>query len=257
MGKNGHLLYAHKIGLVLFLLLFCLIDKSFCENNEKHINSLKRKAVSYYWGRGVGQDLRKALQLYEQAGELGDPGANFIAGGMYYTGKGTPKNLRKAFMLLKEATEGGVETPDSNQALAQLYLAGNVVPQNYDEAVKLYKKAAESGKKEAQNELGYLYYTGKGIENDYEKAFYWFKAAAVQGLAVAQYNIAMMYYTGDVGTGVDLVKSCSWFNVASAYGHPGAKNARTFIETLLSEEEYKDAYKLTLKLHKMIKVTKK
>lgn len=214
--------------------------------------SLKIEAQEYYWGIKVNQDFRKALQLYEQAAQMGDPEAEFIAGGMYFTGKGTEQNFKRAFTLLSRAAEKGHSSADAQEALAQIYLAGEIVPQNYIKAKELFNLAAEGGKKEAQNELGFMYFVGSGVERDFNKALYWFEKAANQGLPMAQYNVGMMYYAGNSDKGTDLIKAHAWLNLAGSSGHQGARSTMMHVEPMLSEEELQASQQLSSALYKII-----
>ncbi len=214
--------------------------------------SLKNEAQKYYWGKEVNQNLRKALQLYEQAAQMGDPEAEFIAGGMYFTGKGTEQDFRRAFTLLTSAAEKGHSSAEAQEALAQIYLAGKVVPQNYIKARELFNLAAEGGKKEAQNELGFMYFVGNGTEQDFNKALYWFEKAAEQGLPMAQYNVAMMYYAGNSDKGTDLIKAHAWLNLAGSSGHQGARSTKMHVEPMLSNEELQASQKLSSQLYQTI-----
>lgn len=236
-------------------IIFIILILIFINGNAyaKSPESLKVEAQRYYWGKRVNQDLRKALQLYEQAAQMGDPEAEYIAGGMYFTGKGTKPNFQRAFALLTRAAEKGHSSPEAQEALAQIYLAGEIVPQNLVKAKELFELAAGGGKKEAQNELGFMYFVGNGVERDFNKALYWFEKAAQQGLAMAQYNVGMMYYSGSSDKGVDLVKSHAWLNLAGSSGHQGARSTKEHVEPMLSDEELQASQELSSKLYQTIK----
>lgn len=240
-----------KIALHLFLFFQFLVFFA-PEVFGKTPEALKIEAQRYYWGKQTKQDYKKALELYEQAAQLGDPEAQFIAGGMYYTGKGTEPDLKRAFDLLTVAAEQGESSPEAQQALAVMYLNGEVVPQNYLRALKLFTLAAESGLKDAQNELGFMYYVGKGVEKDFNKAFEWFEKAAYQGDSLAQFNTGMIWYLGNSDMGSDLVKAYAWFGVASAAGNQGAARLLEHIRPVLSPEEISHAQQLSSQIYKTI-----
>ncbi len=228
--------------LILFFQLLALpVSHVWGKTSE----DLKVEAQRYYWGKKTKRDYRKALELYEQAARLGDPEAQYIAGGMYYTGKGTEPDLKRAFDLLTEAAEQGKSSPEAQFALAEMYISGTVIPQNYVKALNLFTLAAEGGLKDAQNELGFMYYVGKGVEKDFNKAFDWFEKAAYQGDTLAQFNTGMIWYMGNSDRGSDLVKSYAWFSVAAANGHQGAASFLQHIEPLLSAEEISKAQDLS------------
>lgn len=217
---------------------------------------LKMSAQRYYWGKDGTRDYAKALSLYLQAANLGDAEAQFIAGGMYFRGRGTEKNPKEAFRLLYQAALNGKSSPESQKILAQAFLVGQTVPKNYPEAVRWYQESAENGDKDAQNELAFLYFVGQGVEQDSAKAFDLFSQAADSGLAIAQYNVGIMYYTGNGVEEVDLTKSYAWLNLAASNGYTDAEAARSFLESVLDQDELRRAQKLSGELFRAIEMKK-
>jgi len=242
-----------KKTLWLFLLLQAITFPAM-EGISKTPEDLKVEAQRYYWGKTKKQDYKKALELYEQAARLGDPEAQFIAGGMYYTGKGTEPDLKRAFELLTDAAEQGKSSPEAQLALAEMYITGTVIPQNYAKAVHLFTLAAEGGLKDAQNELGFMFYVGKGVEKDFNKASEWFEKAAYQGDTLAQFNTGMIWYMGNSDKGSDLVKAYAWFSVAATNGHQGAARFIQHIGPLLTAEEISTAQELSNKIFNQIEI---
>jgi uncharacterized protein len=213
---------------------------------------LKSKARQYYRGQGVKQDYAQALRLYMQAAKMGDPEAQYIAGGMYFKGQGTTTDFQHAFMLLYEAAKNGKSTSESQNLLAKAFLIGSAVPKNYPEAVKWYTLAARKGDKDAQNELGFLYFVGKGVEQDFPKAFNLFLQAAQNGLAIAQYNLGIMLYTGNGVPQTDLPQAYAWLNLAAAGGIAAADSARQFLETALTPQQLAEAQEKSRALYESI-----
>ena len=103
------------------------------------ITELKKLAKLHY--RHKKYD--KALGLFREAAELGDPVAMYFTGEMYDAGKG--------------------------------------VNQDYERAVFWYTQAAEQGDPSAQCRLGKMYRDGEGVSKDSEQALYWYTKAAEQG----------------------------------------------------------------------------
>lgn len=249
-----HLTNCINIKVRLFPLLFLVISILLCGSSiiqgaeSDYTAKLKVEAQKYYWGKGVGQDYSKALDLYVKAAELGDNEAQYIAGGMFYKGYGTPRNLPKAFSFLYGAALEGSSTPDSQKVIGQFFLTGITVPKNYHEAMKWYKMAAESGDREAQSELAFLYFTGRGGERNLKEAFEWYEKSARQGLAVAQYSLGIMFYTGSGIESADIEKAYGWLSLAASQNHTEAIAARNYIETLFSQQELVDAQKYATSL---------
>lgn len=223
--------------LFLALLVGVMVGPGQGEGRAADVNQLKRQAKQYYWGQGVPQDYRRALQLYLQAARLGDADAQYIAGGMYFKGQGTTADFQQAFKLLYQAARNGKSTPESQKLLAQAFIVGDPVPKNYPEAVKWYQQAAVRGDRDAQNELAFLYFVGRGVEQDLAKAHDLFRQAALNGLPLAQYNLGIMLYTGNGVEQADLVEAYAWFNLAASAGNGAAASARQFLESALTASE--------------------
>jgi TPR repeat protein len=229
------------------LLFFCVMTLTLClmcfwESAAKEPGgSLKARARSYYYGKGAPQDYSKALSLYRQAAQAGDPEAQYIAGGMYFKGMGTPVDYTSAFELLYKAALSGKSTVESQRILGQSFLLGRGVPKNFAEARHWYNLAAAEGDREAQNELAFMYFVGNGVEQDYEQAYEWFQKAARGGLPVAQYNVGIMLYSGNGVPESDLVGAYAWFSLAASNGHAPAGPAQQSLESILSKEQLEKA----------------
>lgn len=64
--------------------------------------------VSYYYGNGVKQDLKKAVSYYQRAAAMGHPFGMYNLAVACEYGNGTPKNLNKAIDFYRKAAEKGV-----------------------------------------------------------------------------------------------------------------------------------------------------
>lgn len=240
---------AQGVWLVQILLIFLFAALG---NSQPAVSQLKNSAKRFYWGMGENRDYTKALNLYLEAARLGDAEAQFIAGGMYFVGRGTEKNIREAFRLLYQAALNGKSSPESQKILGQSFLVGLAAPKNYPEAVRWYQEASNNGDRDAQNELAFLYFVGHGVIQDPAKAFDLFEKAARSGLAIAQYNLGIMWYTGNGVDKVDLVQSYAWFNMAAANGYQDAEGARSFLESVLNQQELNQAQALSNDLFQQV-----
>jgi TPR repeat protein len=61
---------------------------------EGDAEAQKALGSCYCFGRGVGQNQRKAAQWFRKAAEQGDPDAQYSLGVSYYKGQGVHKDLR-------------------------------------------------------------------------------------------------------------------------------------------------------------------
>ncbi len=64
--------------------------------------------VSYYYGNGVKQDYKKAVQYYQKAAAKGHPFGMYNLAVACENGNGTPKDLEKATKYYQMAAEHGV-----------------------------------------------------------------------------------------------------------------------------------------------------
>jgi len=126
-----------------------------------------------------GWKRRAIIQQYSQAAEKGDAEAQFEMGVLNQYGRGIPQDLGRAVALYCKAAERGHLEAQSN--LGILYAKGQGIPRDYNEAVKWFTKAAEQGNAFAQNNLGYLYSLGEGFSKDFVTAYMW-QDIAVSGL---------------------------------------------------------------------------
>lgn len=75
--------------------------------------------VSYYYGNGIQQDYKKAVQYYQKAAAKGHPFGMYNLAVASEYGNGTPKDLEKAVKYYRMAAEKGI-----NQAIDALIRLG-------------------------------------------------------------------------------------------------------------------------------------
>ncbi len=155
---------------------------------------------------------QKQIKQWEQLAKKGDKVAQFNLGICYYLGKGIPQNLKKAVEWFQKAAIQGIA--QAQLSLAICYQEGKGIAQDLKKAVEWYKKAATQGFAPAQTSLGFCYEKGEGIAQDLKKAFEWFQKAATQGFAPAQFFLAIYYQEGK-GIVQDLEKAVEWFQKAA------------------------------------------
>ncbi len=78
-------------------------------------NALNNLGERYYYGRGVEQDYKKAVECYRKAAELGLAEAQCNLGYCYKTGYGVERDLNMAVRWFRKAAEQGDE--DAKAAL--------------------------------------------------------------------------------------------------------------------------------------------
>ena len=179
-------------------------------------------------GIGVVPDPRRALELYKQAAEAGDPSGMAAYGRMLEFGMGAPPDPKRALELYKQAAAlddpsgmvfwGDRKLADGDTAGAyELYKqaakldyapacakAGDClafgwgVPADMKAAVALYEQGAKLGDANSQYRLGKCLAEGNGVKPDPTAAVFWYKCAGAGGNrdAVRELGAALFYGRG-------------------------------------------------------------
>lgn len=111
-------------------------QKSAAQNNGDGLWAL---ALAYEHGRGVEQDVDKAIECYRKGAELGHA--------------------------------------PSQHSLACYYFRGDVLEEDYEKAFALCMKSAEQGYGLAMRDVGRAYQFGNGVEDDMSLAIKWYEKA--------------------------------------------------------------------------------
>jgi hypothetical protein len=126
-------------------------QKAAGQNYAPALNNLARLHAD---GRGVAQDLPKAIELWSRAAEAGNVTARFNLGLQYASGSGVPKDMKKAASYLLQAAESGL--PEAQFAVAGFYRDGTGVEKDLEAARQWYERAATAGFEPARAELAAL-----------------------------------------------------------------------------------------------------
>lgn len=126
-------------------------QKAAAQNYAPALNNLARL---YADGRGIQQDVPKAIELWSKAAEGGNITARFNLGLQYASGAGVPKDMKKAASFMLQAAENGL--PEAQFAVASYYRDGTGVEKDLDAARLWYQRAATAGFEPARAELGAL-----------------------------------------------------------------------------------------------------
>ena len=136
--------------------------------NPKHISSLVLLCLIYEQGKGVDQDIAKAMSYCESAGlgksyyfkilflkknnpEIKDADQWNNLGEDYYNGKEQDYVLARG--CYDQALKLNIEHRDSNYRLATIYHSGQGVIVDYEKAREYYKKALDKGHTHAKKNL--------------------------------------------------------------------------------------------------------
>lgn len=131
---------------------------------------------------------KQGAQMLAPLAEAGNVVAQYRLGVLYYFGKGVKEDEKQAVELWKKAAAQG--SAESMFMLGEAFLTGNqteqMVDDAYREAATWYFQAASNGHAESQYRLGQLFLAGTGVEKNHHEAAYWMKKAADQGHAKAK-----------------------------------------------------------------------
>lgn len=225
-------------------------------------------AVAYRDGLGTGQNLPKALALFDKEAAWGSAPGQYGAGGMiaqglgaspdpakaseyfqkaanqalaesmvsmaqaYRNGQGVPKDEQKAGEFWRLAAERG--NAAAQLAAAQAYAQGMGGVKDLTKARELYRKAAEQGDPAAKYALGQLYAAGSGSARDPKKAAEFYQQAADLGNAAAQASLALLYATGE-GVPKNAQKAAEFYGKVKSQSSSASDADRAFLQTLEKE----------------------
>ena len=113
-------------------------QKSAAQNNGDGLWAL---ALAYEHGRGVEQDIDKAIECYRKGAELGHAPSQHSLACYYFRGDVLKKDNKKAFDLCMKSAEQGYGLAMAD--VGRCYQFGNGVMGNMKTAVEWYEKALE------------------------------------------------------------------------------------------------------------------
>lgn len=200
------------------------------QNADKTIQYLQKEDLSehphakYLLGAAYLQkntNIKKAVQLLNEAAEAEIAAAYHIIGKIYYRGlHQEKKDPEKSYRYLNKAAKN--KNHHALYDLAMLTLQYPELINNQTEtSIKKLKEADEQGNKYASFEIARIYDQGEIVIKNYEKAHYWYKKSAELGNNRAMYNLASMYMNGD-GVDVSLEDARFWLEKSAAHGNERA-----------------------------------
>ena len=145
-------------------------EEEMIKRHEKRIALNDARAIlnmGLYYSQGqhgLPQNIAKALQLWQRAGELGDSQSNCNLAQIYCNGYGVEVDMKKAKHYRELAAMGG-------SLIARKILGDDEVESgNFDRALKHYQIGAKDGHCSAVKAIQYLYLKGNATKVDYAEA---------------------------------------------------------------------------------------
>lgn len=190
-------------------------------NSSYSISSYCNLANLYRDGQGVEQDIKKAVDYYNQSIEQGGTQAMLNLADLYKQGKLIERNLNKALQLYEKAEEKGRKEAKEkieelkkmiNEDISSIHkLKLQDIYNNIEELNKYmslylqgkYMEAMEKALEQVDDDPGFafwigcLYNDGKGVNQNFQMAKKWFEATErMIGDARAQYCLGKYYQIG-------------------------------------------------------------
>lgn len=167
--------------------------------------------------------LKRAMDYYRQAADLGDAEAASNLAQMHQTGLGTPVRADLAEEYYRRSLELDPNYAGAHNNLGILYqerLSRGGIDADSVRAsmLKCFEEAARLGLPIASANLGRLYSSGELVPRDYEKAYIHFDQAAAAGFAEAHYQLGLMHEFGR-GVPVTYTEAAYHYRLAALDGH--------------------------------------
>ena len=179
--------------------------------------------MCYENGIGVPVSLSRAIELYQQAADLGDTDAAYFLGNLYFSGKKVPHDYDQALAMYEKAAADG--HPGAQCQAGYCYKRGLGCQKDVDKAFSYYRQSAEGGDETAAYNLGCFYERGVGCTEDPAKAAELYARAGSLGLPMGWKNLGLLYAKG-LGVPKDPEKARKYLTKAAEQDVPGAAEAR-------------------------------
>lgn len=181
---------------------FGLLSEAYADDRTKRM-ATGSLGKAYLFGWGVEQDMKRGVDLLEEAdrayeGGADDSGVLYLLGRAYDVGwGGRSKDSRKAYAYFLRSAE--MKHPRAAWIVGMMLLDGRGAAKNEVEAYRWVRKAAEAGELDGQISTAVMLATAQGVEEDDPQARVWYQRAAERGSAHALRSLGSMYFSGEGG----------------------------------------------------------
>jgi uncharacterized protein len=166
-------------------------------------------AICYEYGKGVGLNESKALELYLSLEKANYPSAFYKLGTFYEDGIAVEKNDEIAFKYYFKGSK--LNHIDSIKKVALFYEIGIYVKENKNHAFNYYLIAAKLGDLDSKYFVGLHF---KSLKN-FKIAFSWFESAGSRGHVESQYQCGMFIKERNLKNPKEML---GWFKRANERG---------------------------------------
>ncbi len=191
----------------------------------------------YYSGKGISQDIDKALRKYRSAAKRGNARARLMLERVLKLPPRTIPEVRMAMralsadlpalvgrmekQVLRSGTAFGMTLPPLDKIAGQSVNA--FANRNFEKAFTGFKLLGDKGDPAGDYGMALMYQYGRGFKQDIAKSIWFYRAAADAGYVPARVNLGAMYYLGKGGRR-DYRKAMKWLQIAVDKGYPSAEN---------------------------------
>jgi TonB family protein len=162
----------------------------------------------YFSGAGIDKDEARAVALFRQACDAGNPAGCNNLGLAYFQGRGIAKDVKRAAELYQQACDK--DGPFGCANLGVMYLRGEDIPRDDERAATLLRRACDRGHAGGCFNLGFVYATGRGVMQDESRAVTLYQRACDGGIGDACTRTAAMYEQG-LGVAVDRARAAALY----------------------------------------------
>jgi TPR repeat protein len=166
------------------------LDKAVAQHWAEAENLLALMALN---GFGLGQDTRRACELFRAAARQDLKEAHYNLGGLLFNGLGVTADEPGARFHIRRAAELG-HTP-AFRSLGFAYSQASPEREWQALATQCFARAALQGDPLAQHALGARFLAGSGIERDRDEGIYWLAGAARRGMYSSRVRLAELCQT--------------------------------------------------------------
>lgn len=147
------------------------------------------------------------------------------------TGQAPSIQVDELLSQLMDAGESG--DPAAQFELGNRYLNGIGVAQDNFEALRWFTLAAEQENPNAQYNIAVMYLNGIGVIKDPQQAINWFLRAADNGDPPSQFTLGVALFNGQLGVPQNTAEAYKWFTLAGAAGHQAAAANAVLVQEML------------------------
>jgi TPR repeat protein len=190
-------------------------------------------ANRYWVGRGVPQDVERAVYWYQR---VGCHTAGYQLGKMYELGVGVPQDYTKAADCYRQMMDSNSH---ARLGIANLTAKGLGVPRDELTALTLFRESAEREIGGVAFEIAVRYSLGRGIPEDEAQASHWWRVSATYHNGGAATNLARNLLDGK-GVSRAALAAYLWTSLDSDITYY-AKSERDELASVLSAADVKQA----------------